>query len=185
VRPAVRVPAKAVDAAPDDEAPPEELYRVASAAIRRVLGPGYSESDDLVQKALERVVRSIKTSRFAGDCSLPTWVTIVARHVAIDERRAQRTLDRSAPRSLLPMAGLAAPQDLERQLEARSLLTQAMRVLESMDELTADIIVMHDFAGHSLPEVALATRTSVAAAQSRLVRGRKLFVQRLMIILKR
>jgi DNA-directed RNA polymerase specialized sigma24 family protein len=60
-----------------------------------------------------------------------------------------------------------------------------MRVLESMDELTADIIVMHDFAGHSLPEVALATRTSVAAAQSRLVRGRKLFVRRLMIILKR
>jgi RNA polymerase sigma-70 factor (ECF subfamily) len=42
-----------------------------------------------------------------------------------------------------------------------------------MDERRAMTLFLHDVLGHDLAEIAVITGVSVAAAQSRLVRGRK------------
>lgn len=153
---------------------PDQLYRVATAAIRRVLGPGHAETDDVVQTAVERVVRGLQGGRFSGLCSLPTWVTTVARHTALDERRSPRcSLQLEVSAESVPTA-----VDLDGQLDARSMLGRVAAVLASMDPLTAEIMMMHDIVGHSLAEIAELKQISIAAVQSRLVRGRKvLFAQ--------
>lgn len=160
-------------------ASPDQVYRAASAAIRRVLGPGHADGDDLIQTTLERVVRSVQTGQFSGDCSLLTWVTIVARHLALDERRARQTFARTCLTTEMPLGDLPTHLDFERQLEARSVLDQVTRILVSMDRVTVDIIVLHDCAGHDLAEIADGVGLSIAAAQSRLVRGRKELQRRL------
>jgi RNA polymerase sigma-70 factor (ECF subfamily) len=155
----------------------EQVYRVASAAIRRVLGPGHAEIDDVVQTAVERVLRGLQGGQFSGLCSLPTWVTTVARHAALDEKRS-RELKQSSLCSELCSDSVAPHMDPEGQLEARLTLARVAAVLGSMDQLTAEIMVMHDIVGHSLAEIADLKQLSVAAAQSRLVRGRKVLFAR-------
>ncbi len=52
----------------------------------------------------------------------------------------------------------------------------------AMSQLTpgkAEVVYLHDAFGHQLPEIASALGISVAAAQSRLVRGRKEIVRHL------
>jgi len=155
---------------------PDQVYRVASAAIRRVLGPGHEATDDVLQTAVERVVRGLQGGQFSGLCSLPTWVTTVARHTALDERSRELTRSTLAPG--VPADSVPVAVDAEGQLDARVMLDRAATVLASMDQLTADIVVMHDIVGHSLAEIADLKQLSIAAVQSRLVRGRKvLFAQ--------
>lgn len=161
---------------------PEQLYRVAKAAVRRVLGAGTRDRDDLVQTVLERTVRSMRTGQFSGACSLTTWVTVIAQHMAMDERRA-------FARDAAPLSSAEAPSgevaatasavDLQSRLEARSALDQVQRILEKMNPETAETILLHDVAGYDLAEIAARTGVSLTAAQSRLVRGRKELLRRL------
>jgi RNA polymerase sigma factor (sigma-70 family) len=161
---------------------PEQLYRVANAAVRRVLGAGTRNREDLVQTVLERAVRSMRTGQFSGACSLTTWVTVIAQHMALDERRA-------FARDAAPLSSAEAPSgevvamassvDLQSRLEARSTLEQVQRILEKMKPVAAETVVLHDVAGYDLTEIAARTGVSPTAAQSRLVRGRKELLRRL------
>jgi len=129
---------------------------------------------------LERVVRSLNEGKFSGQCSLATWVTVIANHAVIDVFRAN---SRSPEfRCTVPIRGAAAasPMDLERRLEARSALGEVECVLERMPPAHAETVVLHDMLGHHLDEVAAITGVSLAAAQSRLVRGRKELKRRLL-----
>jgi RNA polymerase sigma-70 factor (ECF subfamily) len=48
-----------------------------------------------------------------------------------------------------------------------------------MDPARAEAVFLHDVLGHELAEIAVITGATVAAAQSRLVRGRKELLERL------
>jgi DNA-directed RNA polymerase specialized sigma24 family protein len=52
------------------------------------------------------------------------------------------------------------------------------KAVSQMRPKYAEAVVLHDLLGHDLAEVARLTDISVAAAQSRLVRGRKDLVRR-------
>ncbi len=158
---------------------PERLYRVASAALRRALGNGFDGREDLVQEVLERVLRGVSEGRFGGLSSLSTWVSAIAQHVAMEELR---TVTRARVAQGEPMPNTIealTPIDLEHQLEARSTLAQARRLLTAMDPTTCRVIVLHDLYGHELSDVAALTDLTLAAVQSRLVRGRKALLGRL------
>ena len=165
----------------------DELYRIARAALRRTLGPRFVGQEDLLQAALERVVRTLREGRFSGACSLATWVSVIARRVAIDELRSEARDAPDAERSGSDWQNQAVTVhalDVERQLEARSILEHVRLALEHMDGVTANVLV-HHFKGHDLAEIAVSLGISVAAAQSRLVRGRKALRRRLTLKLGR
>ena len=67
----------------------------------------------------------------------------------------------------------AATRSLARDTSARSTLRRVMTHLDAIEEAKAWTYVLHDVCGYDLREVAQITETTVSAAQSRLVRGRR------------
>jgi RNA polymerase sigma-70 factor, ECF subfamily len=144
---------------------------VVEATIRRLLGRADSEHDDLAQVSLIEVVRSL--DRFRGECSLDTWVSRVSAHTVFKELRRRRVehavFDRSTPSDGADSRG----GDLEESTLERSLVARVREHLDAMSPDRAFTVVLHDVCGHDLREVAEIMDVSVAAAQSRLVRGRR------------
>lgn len=159
----------------------DRTISVVERTLRRVLHPADGDSDDLVQITFERVVRTLLERKFSGACSLSTWASAIAGHVAIDALRA-RTRERGVfgAEHVLELRTLNHPArpDLGNQLEARSDVEQLQEVLAGMKPDQAKTVVLHDALGHDLAEIAVMMGVSVSAAQSRLVRGRKELLKR-------
>lgn len=157
----------------------EDLYAKLRPIIDRTLKrvfPGSEDHDDLVQSALERVVRTIIDQRFAGACSLSTWASTIAAHIGIDAMRSrsrERGLFHEGFASSPDVLAAQEPVPLERRLEARSELLRLAGLLEGMKAEHSLTLLLHDVLGHELTEIAHVTGVTTAAAQSRLVRGRK------------
>ena len=158
----------------------DRLQPVVDRTLRRVLQSNIDQ-DDLVQVVFERVIRTLVEQKFAGACSLATWASAIASNVAVDALRA-RIRERAVvweDRARGAEHAAAVPSgSLERQLEARAEIAELHAILGTMDPAQAEAVLLHDVHGHELTEIALITRVSVAAAQSRLVRGRKELLRR-------
>jgi len=165
----------------------DRLQPVVDRALRRVLQSN-ADHDDQVQVVFERVIRTLVERKFAGACSLSTWATAIASNVAIDALRArirERAVVWEDRARAAELATSVSSANLERQLEARAEIAELHEILASMDASQAETVVLHDVHGHELSEIAVITRVSVAAAQSRLVRGRKELLRRARIRLGR
>ncbi len=157
----------------------DALYdRVADAVegvLFRLLGVD-ADRDDLAQQAIERVVSTVVSGRFARGCSLRSWATLLAQHVAVDALRARarerKLFDRRVTHQTLELveAHTATPEHLAETRRRVALLQSA---LGRVNRQRSEAVVLHDLLGHDLPELARLTGVSVAAAQSRLVRGRR------------
>ncbi|HVU04106.1 MAG TPA: RNA polymerase sigma factor [Polyangiaceae bacterium] len=164
----------------------DELYRRLASVVDRTLykifGRREHDHDDIVQMAFEQVVETLARQQFAGACSLETWAARVSSHVGLNalrsRRRERQWIDRGPD---VEAASDARPSvhDAERALEARSRIDQVRRHLVQMKPEQAETVFLHDALGHDLAEIALMTGASVAATQSRLVRGRKELFKRL------
>jgi RNA polymerase sigma-70 factor (ECF subfamily) len=159
----------------------DRLQPVVDRALRRVLQSNGDDHDDLVQIVFERIVRTLTERKFAGACSLSTWATAIAAHVGIDALRA-RVRERAVVWEDRARgdehAARVSSGNLERQLEARAEIDELHSILGAMDPAQAETVLLHDVHGHELTEIALIMGVSVAAAQSRLVRGRKELLRR-------
>lgn len=159
----------------------DRLESVVERTLRRILRSKEADYDDLVQITFERVLKSLVARRFSGACSLDTWASAIAGHVGIDALRSRVrerhyfTCDQDGSSTF---SGAPSPEDLQRKLEARSDIEQIQSILASMKPEQAQTIVLHDALGHELSEIAVLMGVSVAAAQSRLVRGRKELIRR-------
>jgi DNA-directed RNA polymerase specialized sigma24 family protein len=71
------------------------------------------------------------------------------------------------------VARFPAGADPERVASAREGLAQFAGELSGLGEAHAEVVYMHDVLGHELTEIAVLLGITVAAAQSRLVRGRR------------
>ena len=150
----------------------DRLRPVVERALRRLLGPRDRDHEDLAQQAMIEVVFTI--DRFRRDCPLDAWASTVAAHIAYNHMR-RRTTERRIFESLrldddTPMA---LSHGAVRETTARSTLRRVLTHLDEIDEAKAWAYMLHDVCGYDLREVAQITNTSVAAAQSRLVRGRR------------
>jgi RNA polymerase sigma-70 factor (ECF subfamily) len=165
----------------------EALRSVQSAVdlvLRRLIGAKDPEYDDLVQSSLEQVLSTFERGRFRGDCPTGGWAAIIARNVAIDAIRA-RTLER---RLFSRETADARPADAahgvdwqaspEQLTDSRRRLRRVKNALAGLCPNKSNVVVLHDILGYPLLEVSAILAISVAAAQSRLVRGRRELIDR-------
>jgi len=159
----------------------DRLLGAVDHALYRVFGRREHDHDDLVQAAFEQIVLTLSRRSYARACSLQTWASTIATHVAFNalraRRRERRVFDRDASNISEPEP--PASGDLERTAGARADLERVRWLLAQMKPERAETVFLHDVLGHDLAEIALMTRVSVAAAQSRLVRGRRELRERL------
>lgn len=139
--------------------------------VRRLLGAGDADHDDIVQTAMIAIVDSIH--RFRGESSLDTWVAHVTANTvfkAIRSRGSQRRMvERTRERELVATERGAS---FGESVEARELVARVRALLSTMDPIKSYTLLLHDVCGYDLREIASITEASIAAAQSRLVRGR-------------
>lgn len=158
----------------------DRLVGVVDHTLFRVFGRREADHDDLVQSVFEQIIVTLSRRSYARACSLKTWASSIASHVGFNalrsRRRERRVLDRDAN-----IDGAAVPTrlDTESTASARVELDRVRRQLVSMRPEQSQTVFLHDVLGHELAEIALMTGVSVAAAQSRLVRGRRELYRRL------
>jgi RNA polymerase sigma-70 factor (ECF subfamily) len=162
----------------------DRLFGVVDHTLFRVFGRREVDHDDLVQTVVqtvfEQIVVTLSRRSYARACNLKTWASSIASHVGFNalrsRRRERRVLDRE-----VAIEGTIVPvrTDAENLATARVELDRVRRHLLSMKPDQSQTVFLHDVLGHELAEIALMMQVSVAAAQSRLVRGRRELYRRL------
>ncbi|MEZ4371786.1 MAG: RNA polymerase sigma factor [Polyangiaceae bacterium] len=159
------------------------LIRVVDSTLYKVVGRRSDDHDDLVQQVFEQVVRTLREHRFRRACSLSSWAGAIAVNVAMNAVRKYHSERRvfdfgveaervEVPRSEQPDTSADARRELER---LRVALTQVASE-------QAETVLLHDLMGKELAEIAVLMGVSIAAAQSRLVRGRKQIAARMRVL---
>lgn len=157
----------------------DHLFGVIDGTLYRVLGERTPEHDDLAQNTFEQILLTLAEGKFKRECSLKSWSCSIAARIAINAIRSRQTLRRYFSSDDIAELRAPAPHNLEASTEARDLLHQARRQLAALSPQRAEAVILHDVLGHDMAEVAAILRVTVAAAQSRVVRGRKDLHQRL------
>jgi RNA polymerase sigma factor (sigma-70 family) len=166
-----------------DERAAEALYERVHAhverTLRRLLRFQTNDLDDLMQASFERIIRFLSERTLLTGSNLPAWSSAVAANVALDflrRRGSERRLFTQLGSSIEAVRGSEAGP--ERHADARLSVAQLQQLLSRMRPKYAETLVLHDILGHDLSEIAELTGASVAATQSRLVRGRKELLRR-------
>jgi RNA polymerase sigma-70 factor (ECF subfamily) len=147
------------------------LWPQVNRTIRKLLGRHETDHEDVAQIALFELIRTI--DRYRGDCSLDTWAQTVTAHVVFKYIRRRRTERRIFADALGEDEAPAAPVSMGGRALTRNILARVADHLEKMNEGRAWTYVLHELMGYELKEIAEMTKVSLAAAQSRLVRGRR------------
>jgi RNA polymerase sigma-70 factor (ECF subfamily) len=169
-----------------DERIAVELYHRLLPAIEgsliRVLGRRETDHEDLVQMAFEQLILTLSRQSYAQACSLKTWASSIAAHIALKSLRS-RYRHRRVFNTAIAIDELTdcqgASVDFERTLESRQSLELIRAHLAQLAPAKAEAVLLHDVLGHGLTEVAALMGSSVAAAQTRLSRGRRELIDRL------
>jgi RNA polymerase sigma-70 factor, ECF subfamily len=155
------------------------LVGVIESTLYRILGQRGSDHEDLVQSAFEQIVVTLSNGKFARSCSLRSWAAAITSNLAFNTVRSRTTERKVINRKACPDAIEDArfQGDPERDSAARRSLSMLRSLLSQMSPKLAQTLMLHDAFGHELSEIAVLTGVSVAAAQSRLVRGRRTLSQ--------
>jgi RNA polymerase sigma-70 factor (ECF subfamily) len=138
--------------------------------LTRLLGTRDKDYEDVAQLALFELVATI--DRFRGECPLDAWISIVTARTTYRSIRRRRI-----ERRLFVDEQPAAPPQVTRShaasVAARQAIQRIRTELEGMNQDRVWTFLLHDVYGYDLKEVGQITGASLAAAQSRLVRGRR------------
>lgn len=154
----------------------ERVRPMIDRVLTRLLGQGDADYEDVAQVALFEIVQTIH--RFRAECPLDAWLAVVVARSAyrqLRRRRLERRLFASSALSDSPFSARVAPA----AFASREALEVVRGHLLKMDEGRAMTFLLHDVHGYSLQEIGQIMGVSVAAAQSRLVRGRRELHQRM------
>jgi RNA polymerase sigma-70 factor (ECF subfamily) len=139
--------------------------------IRRLLGRSDSDHQDIAQKVLIEILFTI--DRYRERCSLDSWVSAVTAHVVYKHLRRRKTERRIF--GVLGPGDIALPSSSRpsHEIMLRDVSDRVRAHLGRMDPNKAWTFFLHDVCGYELREIAVITGVGVAAAQTRLVRGRR------------
>jgi RNA polymerase sigma-70 factor (ECF subfamily) len=140
--------------------------------VCRLMGRRDPDVCDLAQQAMMEIVGTV--DRYRGDCSLDSWTSAVAAHVVYKHIRRRRT-ERRIFGSLDPdlLARTRSASRIGREAVVRELMVRVLAHLDAVDDAKVWAFVLHDVWGYDLREIAQITGVSTAAAQTRLIRGRR------------
>lgn len=160
----------------------DHLLPVVDAVLVRVIGRREHDHGDLVQAAFEQIVTTLSKRTFGHSCGLTGWAAVIAYHVGLNALRSRRreriVFDRETALEAEEVFDAHSSPDLlsgvhaEDHLRARDDLAAVRRQLAQMNPNRVMAMLLNA-QGHSLTEIAGLTHVSVAAAQSRLSRGRR------------
>jgi RNA polymerase sigma factor (sigma-70 family) len=162
----------------------QDVQSAVDLVLRRLIGTQDPEYEDLMQSSMENVLTTIDRGNFRGDCPTGGWAAVIARNVAIDAIRV-RTRERQlfaheetdlAQADVVHQMGIGAERGPEHLTGVQERLRRVKSALMGLCPHKANVVFLHDILGHELDEVARILAISVAAAQSRLVRGRRLII---------
>jgi RNA polymerase sigma-70 factor (ECF subfamily) len=160
----------------------DRLIRVVDGALVRILGRREQDHDDLVQSVFEQILVALNKDHWVGAGALRGWAAAIACNLGLNALRSRvrerRIVDRARDADV-EARRTGSLVDAEREASARSELAQVCEELAAMNREKATAVLLYDVFGHDLAEVAALTGVSVAAAQSRLVRGRRELQDRL------
>jgi RNA polymerase sigma-70 factor (ECF subfamily) len=138
--------------------------------VARLLGRSDWDSDDLAQLALIELVTTI--DRFRGDCTLDGWIAMITARVVYKHIRRRQT-ERRIFAERMPSDDTPAANMPGRDTAVRGLIERVRVHLDALEPNKAWTFLLHDVCGYDLREIAEITGASVAAAQTRLTRGRR------------
>jgi len=138
--------------------------------ILRLLGRRDTDHEDLVQLSLIELIYSI--DRFRGECSLDSWASTVTAHIVykhLRRRGTERRIFGMPAGEEFPASGRGPSSDTM----LRNLVARVRTHLDRLAPAKAWAFLLHDVCGYDLREAAKIMDVTVAAAQQRLVRGRR------------
>ncbi|HEX3772546.1 MAG TPA: sigma-70 family RNA polymerase sigma factor [Polyangiaceae bacterium] len=140
--------------------------------VRRLLGVRDPDLADVAQIAMMAIVDTV--DRYRGESSLDSWASAIAAHTVykhIRRRRTERRIFGALDADLL--AETRGPSRTGREVMMREVIRRVLVHLDGVEEAKAWAFVLHDVCGYDMREIAQITGASTAAAQTRLVRGRR------------
>jgi RNA polymerase sigma factor (sigma-70 family) len=144
--------------------------------LDRLIGRRDPDYEDLVQRALMDLVLSL--DKFLGEGPLDAWASVVVARVAYKHIRRRKVERRVFALELVELPDVPDQRSAV-NFTHRWAIRQVHGLLEEMDPKKAWTFVLHDVFGFNLTEVSRITGVSKSAAQSRLVRGRRMLHQRI------
>ena len=156
-----------------------------AAVLRRLVGTEDPEYEDLVQSSIENVLVTFERGKFRGDCPKGGWAAVIARNVAIDAIRARRRERQLFARDAADLVaadsvrGADAKMGPEHLTGVQERLHRVKSAMLGLGAQKANVVFLHDVLGHELSDVAGILKITVAAAQSRLVRGRREIIEQM------
>jgi len=119
-------------------------------------------AEELFQEAWIRVIEA--RTRYAASARFTTWLYTIAHNLLVDHwRRKGLTLV-----ELNEDTEGASPDNPARQAEAREALARFLRALEALPPAQREAFLLHEEAGLSVAEIAVAIGCNEEAAKSRL-----------------
>jgi RNA polymerase sigma-70 factor (ECF subfamily) len=160
----------------------DRVEDIVAPVLFQLLGPDH-EQDDLIQQAMEKVISTVVSGRFGRRCSLRKWAQLITQNVAFDalrkRARERRVLDRTVVPGTVELVVTTSDGAPELAVDTSRRMENLRAALAAIKRERAEAVLLHDVLGHELTEIARLTGVSIAAAQSRLVRGRKDVVKRM------
>ena len=160
-----------------DRAALGELYRTyrgeVARNLQRVLGPGRSDLEDVLQDVFIEVFRSIP--RFRGDARVSTWLYRVCVNVALQRLRKRKRLAEISDEKVAERSSEETP---ERGLDTRRKLDAVYRILDELSPKKRVVFVLSEIEGREPKEIATIVGAPVLTVRTRLHYARKEFYAR-------
>jgi RNA polymerase sigma factor (sigma-70 family) len=141
--------------------------------VRKILGRGHSDLDDVTQDAVMALLRTLPT--FRGECSVMHFAQRIALLTALAALRRMRLRTRWSEQggpSVEDVAAEEAGSPLANTL-ARKRRELVRQLLEELPDVIGEALALHFLLGHTVEEIAASLSVSPNTVWSRLRLGKR------------